>query len=289
MKSIILLSICCLLLTPAVAQVSEAQKSYEQGLQQAQAGRLDEAIVLFTKSIELQPNDYYAWYNRGIAKNMLGRHAEALADFSQTVKLAPTYKKGYLNRGIAQKRLTNYAGALADYSYALRLDPNYGEAYYNRGMLYELLSKRDSACVDYNKAKVAGLKIAQAKVDLCNDPASPVPTYPILHLTQIAADKKYGFTAEKPILVGKGPEGGPANQHAYLNLLRDSQGQPVGYKRLGSCCEYKSDNGFLGMAMLDRYEITYLTSKGQAAKAVVYLSFYDYEEPKILAGFRSTE
>ncbi|MCC2548648.1 tetratricopeptide repeat protein [Hymenobacter sp. BT175] len=287
MKNILLLLVCLCVLTSAAAQ-TEAQKAYEQGLQQAQAGKLDEAITLFSKSIELQPDDYFAWYNRGIARNMLGRHAEALADFSQTVKLAPTYKKGYLNRGITQRRLTNYEGAFADYAYAIRLDPGYGEAYYNRGLLYELLSKKDSACADFNRANKAGLRSAQTKVAACNDPASAKPTYTIQRLTQSATTKKYGFTAEQPVMVGTGPNGGPANQRAYLDLLRDPQGKPIKYKRLGGCCEYKSANGFLGLAMLDRYEITYLAANGKEATAVVYLSFYDYEEPKALLGFTST-
>jgi tetratricopeptide (TPR) repeat protein len=286
MKKIILTTICWTLFTITFGQ--DAKKYYEDGLEQAQAGKFDEAIKLFSKSIELHPEDYFAWYNRGIAKTMLNNYEDALSDFEQTVKLAPDYKKGWLNRGTAKKHLTDYEGALSDYSTAIKLDPNYADGYYNRGLVYELLSKKDSACMDFNKAKEIGLNSAIKKVEKCNDTTTnSIKINPIIRLTKTADDDKYGFTPEKPIMAGTGPDGGPANQRAYLNLLRDQQGMPITYVRVGSCCDYKSVNGFLGIAMLDMYEITYLNEKAKEKKAVIYISFYDYEEPQILFGFKT--
>ncbi len=286
MKKITMVAICLTILTTAFGQ--DAKTFYEQGLEMAQAGKFEEAIQLFSKSIELQPEDYYSWFNRGIAKSMLNLCEDALPDFEQTVKLAPDYKKGYLNRGTTKKRLTDYEGALADYAYAIGLDPNYADAYYNRGLVYDMLSKKDSACADFTKANELGMKNAQKKVDYCNDTTqSKIPTNSILRLTKTATNDKYGFTEGNPIKVGTGTEGGPANQRAYLNLLRDAQGEPIKYKRLSSCCPYKSDYGFMGLAMLDQYELIYLNEKGKEEKAVVYISFYDYEEPQILYGFKT--
>lgn len=286
MKKIILTAICWTILTAAFGQ--DAKKFYKEGIEKAEAGKLDEAIALFSKSINLQPEDYYSWFNRGIAKNMQGLNEEALLDFEQSIKLAPDYKKGYLNRGTTKKRLTDYEGAISDYSYAIKLDPNYSDAYYNRGLIYELLSKKDSACMDFNKAMEYGLKSARKKVDNCNDTTkSNLIVYPILRLTKTADSKKYGFTSDLPLKTGLGPDGGPANQRAYLNLLRDAKGKSIEYKRLGSCCAYESENAILGMALLDKYEITYLDSKGIEQKDIVYISFYDYEEPQILNGFKT--
>ncbi len=286
MKKVILTAICLTIWTTMFCQ--DAKKYYEQGLEQAQSGNFIEAIKLFSKSIELQPEDYYSWYNRGIAKSMLNLYEDALPDFEQTVKLAPDYKKGYLNRGTTKKRLTDYDGALADYTYAIKLDFNYSDAYYNRGLVYDMLGKKDSACADFNKSNELGMKNAQKKVEKCNDTTqSTIPTNSILRLTKSANNDKYGFTQENPIKVGTGTEGGPANQRAYLNLLRDAQGKPIKYERLSSCCSYKSEYGFMGMAMLDKYEITYLNEKGKEKKAIVYISFYDYDEPQILYGFKT--
>ena len=286
MKQIILTAICWTIWTTSFGQ--DAQKYHEQGLEKAEAGELEEAIKLFDKSIELKADEYVVWYNRGIAKNMLGLYEESLPDFEQIIKLYPDYKKGYLNRGTTRKHLTDYEGALEDYSYAIQLDPNYADAYYNRGLFYEMLSKKYSACSDYNKANEFGLEEAQEKVEKCNDTTKNIISiHPILRLTKTADNEKYGFTPEKPIMAGTGPNGGPANQRAYLNLLRDAKGKPLKYKRLSSCCDYKSENGFFGIAKLDKYEIAYLNEKGKEKTAIVYISFYDYEEPQILFGFKT--
>lgn len=261
---------------------------YEQGLEKAQGGELEEAILLFSKSIEQEPTDYYSWYNRGIAKSMLDLYEEALPDFDQTVQLAPHYKKGFLNRGTTKKHLTDYAGAIADYTLAIQLDSNYADAYYNRGIVYELLSKTDSACMDFNRSFQEGLQSAIKKVEQCSDTTKKYSTvHPILRLVKTADNDQYGFSSDQPIKVGSGPNGGPANQRAYLDLLRDAKGKPVGYKREGSCCGYDSPNGMFGVALVDIYEITYRNEKGKIKKTNIYISFYDYEEPQILFGFKT--
>jgi tetratricopeptide (TPR) repeat protein len=285
MIKISLITIFWTILTTVFSQ--DAQKYYEQGVDKAQAGQLEEAIKLFDKSIELNADEFVAWYNRGIAKSMLDRYEEALPDFEQTLILYPDYKKGYLNRGTTKKHLTDYEGALADYSHAIQLDKNYSDAYYNRGLVYEMLSKKDSACMDFNKAKELGMKQSQNKVDNCNDTIK-TEIHVILRLTKTADNMEYGFTSEKPIKIGKGPDGGPANSRAYLDLLRDTMGKPITYERKGSCCAYESKNALIGgIALLDHYEITYLNEKGKSEKASVYISFYDYEEPQILFGFKT--
>ncbi len=109
--------------------------------------------------------------------------------------------------------------------------------------------------------------------------------YSITSLKDTAANEKYGFTPEFPVKVGTGPKSGPANQRAYLELLIDPSGNQVTYERLGSCCGYPSENSPFGMALLDKYEIRFTDKEGKKKKRIVYISFYDYEEPKILIGF----
>lgn len=266
----------------------EAKKYYEQAMDKIDEEKYEEAILLFDKSIEAKSDEFIAWYNRGILKGKLGLYEESLPDFEETVKLVPNYKKGYLNRGTTKKHLYDYEGALLDYNYAIELDPNYPEAFYNRGLLFEVMNKRDSACADFHKAKELGIKQAEKKIEKCNDKTnSTIRLYGIFRLTKTASDAKYGFTEENPVKVGAGPDGGPANQRDYLELIRDAKGKPIKYKRLGSCCFYKTENGIAGMGMLDQYEITYQNEEGIEKKAVVYISFYDYEEPKIPFGFKT--
>jgi hypothetical protein len=114
---------------------------------------------------------------------------------------------------------------------------------------------------------------------------SPKELFEITELTKVAETDKYGFSPDFPVKVGMGSKGGPYNQRAYLELLRDGKGKPVEYRRVNSCCPYKSKNAPFGdVGLLDRYEIKYKDKDGKKKKAIIYISFYDYEEPMIPVG-----
>jgi hypothetical protein len=129
----------------------------------------------------------------------------------------------------------------------------------------------------------------EIELDHEKDSTSTLKIHTISKLVNTAPDESYGFSEKSPVKVGTGPNGGPANQRQYLELLRDAKGQRIKYERVASCCAYESENGLFGMAMVDRYEITYLNAKGKKCKTYVYLSFYDYEEPMILFGFTTIQ
>ena len=277
-----------LLFTPAMGQ-QDGEFYYKQGLEKAEAGDLERALELFDKSISMKGDEYVAWYNRGIVKSMMGRYEEALVDLEQTVKLNPAYKKAYLNRGTAKKHLTDFGGAIADYSRAIQLDSAYGEAYYDRGLVYELFDKMDMACRDFIKAKELLYVNADKRVNTCLDISKRGELHPVLYLNKTANNRLYGFSSEHPIKIGTGPDGGPANERAYLELLRDAKGKPVRYERIGTCCGYKSDNAPKGLALLDKYQVTFTNADGEQKTVYVYLSFYDYVEPQVLFDFTTVK
>ncbi len=234
MKKLILSIICCTLLTSVFGQ--DGKEYFDKGISAINDRKLDEAISYFDKSIAAKNDEFIVWYNRGIVKSWQRRLEESIVDFNQAIILNPQFKKSYNSRGNSRQDLTDYQGALADYNMAVSLDSKYIDAIYNRGELYELLGNKDKACEDFNLALNLGDSISQRKVDRCNDTTkSKIVIHSILRLTKSADNKKYGFTSENPIMVGTGPNGGPANQRAYLNLLRDPQGKPVKYERLSSC------------------------------------------------------
>jgi hypothetical protein len=98
---------------------------------------------------------------------------------------------------------------------------------------------------------------------------------------------QYGYKPAYPIKVG----GGPSEQRAYLQRLRDAQGKPVSFERVQSCCAYKTDspNAFDGVGLLDVYEITYRDQKNKKKKVKVYITFYDLDVLKPLSGFTLTD
>jgi hypothetical protein len=126
-------------------------------------------------------------------------------------------------------------------------------------------------------------------MDRCKQkPTADTSLHSILYLTHTAGNDKYGFTPQQPVKVGTGPESGPYNSRTYLELLRDAKGKPLKYERLGSCCPYPSAHALFGPeALLDKYQVTYVDANGTEQQALIYITFYDYEEPLIPAGFKT--
>jgi tetratricopeptide (TPR) repeat protein len=67
--------------------------------------------------------------NRGIARSlmMLERYEEALSIFNKVIEQEPEFSASYANRGILYDRMQNYTAAIADYEKAVQLDPEIAE------------------------------------------------------------------------------------------------------------------------------------------------------------------
>ena len=86
---------------------------------------------------------------------------------------------------------------------------------------------------------------------------------------------EYGYGRRNPIRVG-GAEATAASQHRYLATLRGPAGQPVRYRRLGSCCNFQTPNAPKGGAgALDAYEVTY---DGLERPVILYMDLYTAPE-----------
>jgi len=269
----------------------DPQKYFDKGVEKFKQDKYETAIKLFEKAIIIKSDNYEYWFYKGNSNFALKLYEKALIDYYKTDSLYHNFIGVYIMKGRCKERLTDYEGAIFDFSYALHLDPDFEEAYIRRGLIYEMLEKNDSACSDFNNIKSNKLPpFLKEKIKNCNDTIkSTKEIHPICRLKNISDNDNYGFTQEQPIKVGNGPNGAPANERAYLDLLRDGQGNPISYYREGSCCAYDSQNGFNGLAMLDIYVITYYNEKGMKKTAKVYISMYDYEEPQILKGFQTVK
>lgn len=94
-------------------------------------------------------------------------------------------------------------------------------------------------------------------------------------------DSTYGYTQDNPIKVGGG-NAGPLREREYLNNLKGPNGESINYTRKGSCCPFKTKNGFMGGGMLDIYIITW---EKQKAPVTLYLNMYDKAKLKAPVGF----
>jgi len=86
----------------------------------------------------------------------------------------------------------------------------------------------------------------------------------------VSADPDYGYKKEKPIEVGgKEDEDGPEAEREYLSKLRDPEGKPVKFERLGSVGQAADGH------ILDLYQV--ITSEGK--KVELYIDMYHSKNP----------
>ena len=72
-----------------------------QGNSLSSLNNYDEAVECYTKALALEPQHFVAVFKRGLAFFKLGRLEEALIDFSRATKLKPTDSNAQVNIGLA--------------------------------------------------------------------------------------------------------------------------------------------------------------------------------------------
>jgi tetratricopeptide (TPR) repeat protein len=103
------------------------------GSAQAREGRSDDAMPLFIKALEINPNYPEAHNNLGGALYNQRRMDEAIEHFSEAVRLKPDYAAAHLNLGLALHNRGRLDEAIAQYLEVLRLKPDDAEAHNHLG------------------------------------------------------------------------------------------------------------------------------------------------------------
>jgi tetratricopeptide (TPR) repeat protein len=159
-------------------------------------GRLEEALLVFDKAVQLKPEDADFWRQMGNALLKARRSGEALLCFQHAVKLNPAdadaaYKTGvllkeegrleealvYLDRsadaqpdhaptfalrGFVRASMGRHEQAIGDYELALRLDPEHAQACSNLGNALKALGHPEKALVWYDRSLALKPDIANA-------------------------------------------------------------------------------------------------------------------------------
>ena len=124
--------------------------------------QMDEAIEVYSRAIELNPNHAASYSNRGAAYCGRDEFDLAIADYNKAIELDPELAQAYSNRGAAYWGKDEFDLAIADYNKAIELDPKLAHAYYNRGATYRAEGAFDLAIADCTKAIELDPKLAGA-------------------------------------------------------------------------------------------------------------------------------
>ena len=279
-------------LAKEIAQVaSEATNLMFQGVEKAKNSEDLKAIGFFSQALALEPKNSDALFLRGYANFIVQQNKAAYTDINQSIQLNPDYVKPYLIRAELNVTDKDYLAASKDYQKIIDLDPKNKDAYYNKGNIeYYFLNDNVKSCENWTTAESLGHDFARIQLDSNCTPGRERTVYNILQITKDALDTSYAYNALNPVKVGRGvnQEELHVNQIAYLELLRGMNGEHVKYQRIGTCCQYKSEHGVNGVAMLDKFQVSYTTKHGSVISKTIFISPYDFSLPKLPKGFKTT-
>lgn len=136
------------LLIAAAGAAEDAGALLARARELAGAGRHAEALPIFTRVTELEPDNFRGHAGRGGMLNYLHRYAEGLAAIERAAALAPENPMLYFNRGLARAELGRFAEAVADFDRAIAGRPELPMPYADRANARLSLGQLDAALAD---------------------------------------------------------------------------------------------------------------------------------------------
>ncbi|MGA2180625.1 MAG: tetratricopeptide repeat protein [Verrucomicrobiota bacterium] len=115
-------------------------------------GRIEEAMELYHKSIQINPNNSEALYNLGIALAAKDRFDEAIESFRQALRINPNYADALNNLGATLAAKGRFDEAIENYQKAIQINPNFYDALYNLGVALAARGRFDEAIENYRQA-----------------------------------------------------------------------------------------------------------------------------------------
>ena len=123
-----------------------------QGRQDIQKGKINEALVSFSKALEIDSKSLEALYNKGLANMLLNLYKEASIDFLNLLRENILYNKDvYLKLGMCFQSMNDTSTAIRYLSQGLYRFPKYYEGFLYRGQLYNSQKQYEKALSDFKK------------------------------------------------------------------------------------------------------------------------------------------
>ena len=141
---------------------SEAEVYNNRGIAHIKQDKLEQAIVSFSKAIELDPDYVNAYCNRGAVYYYKGEYEKAIIDYNKAIELNQRHVITYNNRGVAYDNKDEQEKAIGDFTRAIEIKSDYADAYNNRGNAYGNKGEYDRAITDYTKAIELNSEFANA-------------------------------------------------------------------------------------------------------------------------------
>ncbi|MFF0851879.1 tetratricopeptide repeat protein, partial [Streptomyces sp. NPDC003280] len=102
-------------------------------------------------SAEGDPDRIWILRERGHTYRMMRRHEDALVDFTRAIELDPQHAWTFTERGQTYRAMERFGDALTDLNCAIELGPNTVWVLAERGETYRLMERFEDALADFNR------------------------------------------------------------------------------------------------------------------------------------------
>lgn len=108
-------------------------------------GKIDEAVFMYNRAIQVDDKYYKAYYNLGNIYLQDGRPNMAVEQYKKVIKLKPEYPYAHYNLGCAYIKLGKYGKAKFELLTATDLKNTVPDFHYNLAYVYKQLKKEKQA------------------------------------------------------------------------------------------------------------------------------------------------
>ena len=116
-------------------------------------GELDKAIRTYCDGITLDPDNFMAYAKAGLALWEKDYVEESIVSFHKSIQLNPNFDISQNNLGVVYlDGMGNPKEALGYFKNAIKLNPNYTLAYFNAGRAYQALGENTKSAEYYQMA-----------------------------------------------------------------------------------------------------------------------------------------
>ena len=121
-------------------------------MEECKKGNINNSIIYLNEAIEIKPNDARFYISRGCFKGTES-HEDAIEDYTKAIEIEPNNVFAYRLRGDSKRKLGDYQGAINDYSKAIEIYPNKAYLYNYRASAKRKLGDNEGADEDDRKAE----------------------------------------------------------------------------------------------------------------------------------------
>ena len=129
----------------ADANPADAGLQFDLGNRLRHAGRYEEAVEVFQRSLKFHPEDVAMYQTLGDTYRDMGRMNDALEQYRAAVDAAPDNPAVYNKLGMDLLGRERYDEAIEVFQEAIRVDPSFAEAYFHLGETLERAGKSKEA------------------------------------------------------------------------------------------------------------------------------------------------